>query len=84
MTTGFHSQAFSFDQSAKRQAAPFHPVKRERLRRAKTQKELADFVGVGVRTIERVERGEPVGIVTIARLCNYFEKTPQELGFTWE
>lgn len=44
------------------------------------QQQLADFAGVSLSTIERAERGEPIRVDTIERLCTCLQKTPEQLG----
>jgi tetratricopeptide (TPR) repeat protein/DNA-binding Xre family transcriptional regulator len=51
------------------------------LSRPLTQKQLADFAGVSLSTIERAERGDPIRIDCQQRICTYLNKTPQDLGF---
>lgn len=40
-----------------------------RVNRAMTQAELADAAGVAKRTVERVESGESIQLLTLVRLC---------------
>src|SRR5437667_2312445 len=44
------------------------------------QQQLADFAGVSLSTIERAERGEPIRVDNIQRLCTCLQKTPEQLG----
>jgi tetratricopeptide (TPR) repeat protein len=59
-----------------------HPLRAARLNlpRPLTQQELADFTEVSLSTIERAERGKSIGIDSQKRICNYFNKTPQQLS----
>src|ERR1700751_4009700 len=63
-----------------------HPLRIARLNlpRPLTQQQLADFAAVSVSTIERAERGEPISIDSIQRICEYFGKDARELGLTKE
>src|SRR5450631_2109545 len=51
-----------------------------RLKKNWSQKQLADFAGISLSTIERAERGEPLRIDNIQRICECLNKGPQELG----
>lgn len=44
------------------------------------QKQLAELSGVSLSTIERAERGEPLRLDNIERLCACLRKTPEQLG----
>ena len=44
------------------------------------QQQLADFAGVSLSTIERAERGEPIRVDNLERLCTCLRKTPEQLG----
>lgn len=44
------------------------------------QQQLADFAGVSLSTVERAERGEPIRIDNLERLCTCLQKTPEQLG----
>src|SRR5947209_19935017 len=44
------------------------------------QQQLADFAGVSLSTIERAERGEPIRVDNLQRLCTCLQKTPEQLG----
>jgi transcriptional regulator with XRE-family HTH domain/tetratricopeptide (TPR) repeat protein len=55
-------------------------LRNERRNRGWSQKLLADFAAVSLSTIERAERGEPLRIDNIQRICECLNKTPQELG----
>ncbi len=44
------------------------------------QQQLADFAEVSLSTIERAERGEPIRVDNIERLCICLQKTPEQLG----
>jgi DNA-binding Xre family transcriptional regulator len=57
-----------------------HLLRTERLRRAWTQRQLADFAGISLSTVERSERGEPIRVDCIQRLCECLSKTSEELG----
>src|SRR5436305_4805008 len=63
-----------------------HPLRlaRMNLPRPLTQKQLADFAEVSVSTVERAERGEPVSIDSIQRICEYLGKDARELGLRKE
>jgi transcriptional regulator with XRE-family HTH domain len=63
-----------------------HPLRTASLNlpRPLTQQQLADFASVSVSTIERAERGEPISIDSIQRICEYFGKGAGELGLTKE
>src|SRR5437588_1221199 len=63
-----------------------HPLRlaRMNLPRPLTQKQLADFAGVSVSTVERAERGEPISIDSIQRICEYLGKDARELGLRKE
>ena len=45
-----------------------------------SQQQLADFAGVSLSTIERAERGEPIRVDNLERLCACLQKTPEQLG----
>ena len=44
------------------------------------QQQLADFAGVSLSTIERAERGEPIRVDNLERVCTCLQKTPEQLG----
>lgn len=44
------------------------------------QKQLADFAEVSLSTVERAERGEPIRIDSIQRLCACLQQPPEQLG----
>lgn len=44
------------------------------------QQQLADFAEVSLSTIGRAERGEPIRVDNIQRLCACLQKTPEQLG----
>ena len=46
-----------------------HLLREARLRKGWSQQHLADFAGISVSTVERAERGEPLRIDSIQRLC---------------
>src|SRR6266568_7425242 len=62
--------------------ANMHPLRATRLNlsRPLTQQQLADFTELSLATIQRAERGISIGIDAQQRLCDYFNKTAQELG----
>ncbi|HJT59291.1 MAG TPA: helix-turn-helix domain-containing protein [Ktedonobacteraceae bacterium] len=64
--------------------AQSHPLKIARERRNLTQQELADFAGLGIATIQRAERGQKLRPDVRKRLCDYFDRTPLELGLVTE
>ncbi|GER84184.1 hypothetical protein KTAU_28200 [Thermogemmatispora aurantia] len=51
-----------------------------RMQRGWSQQQLADFAGISVATVERAERGEPIRIDSVQRLCQCLGRTPEELG----
>src|SRR6266567_1064905 len=51
-----------------------------RLQNRWNQQQLADFAEVSLSTIERAERGEPIRVDNIERLCKCLQKTPEQLG----
>ena len=51
-----------------------------RLQNRWSQQQLADFAEVSLSTVERAERGEPIRVDNIERLCTCFQKTPEQLG----
>src|SRR5437588_4833915 len=55
-------------------------LRTERLRRGWTQQQLADFTGISLSTVERVEKGESIRVDCIQRLCECLSKTSEELG----
>jgi len=57
-----------------------HLLRIERLRHGWTQQQLADFAGISLSTVERSERGEPIRVDCIQRLCECLSKTSEELG----
>src|SRR6266567_3041663 len=61
-----------------------HPLKRARERRNLSQEELAGFTGLGIATIQRAERGKRLRPDVRQRLCDYFDRTPLELGLISE
>ena len=44
------------------------------------QQQLADFAELSLSTIERAERGKPIRVDSIQRLCSCLNKTPEQLG----
>lgn len=63
---------------------PLRKARRTHKNRMLTQEELAHLTGLSKSTIERAERGEPVSWYTQQQLCDFFEKTAQELGLIGE
>ena len=57
-----------------------HLLREARLKKGWSQRQLADFSGLSLSTIERAERGEPLRIDSIQLLCECLNKTPEELG----
>lgn len=57
-----------------------HPLKQERQRRNLSQRMLADFAGLGLSTIVRAERGERISAEARQQICDYLNKSSQELG----
>jgi transcriptional regulator with XRE-family HTH domain len=55
-------------------------LRTERLRRGWTQRQLADFAGISLSTVERAEKGEAIRVDCIQRLCECLSKSPEELG----
>lgn len=55
-------------------------LRAERLRHGWSQQQLADFALVSLSTVERAERGEPIRVDSIQRLCECLSKTSEELG----
>ena len=55
-------------------------LRKARLQKGWSQQQLADFAAIGVSTVERAERGKPIRIDNIQRLCACLEKTPEQLG----
>jgi transcriptional regulator with XRE-family HTH domain len=51
-----------------------------RQQRGWNQQQLADFAALSLSTIERAERGEPIRVDSIQRLCVCLSKTPEQLG----
>ncbi len=45
-----------------------------------SQQQLADFAEVSLSTVGRAERGEPIRVDNIERLCTCLQKTPEQLG----
>src|SRR5712691_10680507 len=65
--------------------ANMHPLRATRLNlsRPLTQQQLADFTELSLATIQRAERSISIGIDAQQRLCDYFNKTAQELGLLY-
>src|SRR5437868_361142 len=67
-----------------------HSLKKARLDLGYSQKMLADFTGLSIPTIKRIEAGKPIRIDNIRLICDYFSKRynrdvkPHELGLTYE
>ncbi len=57
-----------------------HPTRIARVEHGLTQEELAQAIGLGVSTIRRAEQWFPLNIKTQRILCDFFKKTPNELG----
>lgn len=55
-------------------------MKSLRLEKHWSQEHLAQLSGLNIRTIQRVEKGESVGVETLTSLASVFEITPQELA----
>lgn len=55
-------------------------LRTERLRRGWSQQQLADFALVSLSTVERAERGEPIRVDSVQRLCECLSRTSEELG----
>ncbi len=55
-------------------------LRQERLRKPWTKQQLADFAQVSLSTVERAERGDPIRIDSIQRLCACLKKSPEQLG----
>jgi transcriptional regulator with XRE-family HTH domain len=51
-----------------------------RQQRRWNQQQLADFAGVSLSTVERAERGEPIRVDNLERLCACLQQTPDQLG----
>ena len=45
-----------------------------------SQQQLADFAELSPSTVERAERGEPIRVDSIHRLCSCLQRTPEQLG----
>ena len=45
-----------------------------------SQQQLADFAEISPSTVGRAERGEPIRVDNIERLCACLQKTPEQLG----
>lgn len=63
-----------------RQVQTPHPLRLERQRRNLSQKMLADFAQLGLSTVVRAERGERISADARQRICDFLEKSSQELG----
>ncbi|MBA2680736.1 MAG: helix-turn-helix transcriptional regulator [Ktedonobacteraceae bacterium] len=61
-----------------------HPLKQERTRRNLSQQALADFSELSKWTIIRAEKGEQIGPDARKRLCQFLNKTADELGLILE
>lgn len=58
-----------------------HPLKRERLRRGWSQKQLADFAQISLNSVARAERGELLRVDICRLLCDCLGKEkPEDLG----
>ncbi|HBY87471.1 MAG TPA: XRE family transcriptional regulator, partial [Colwellia sp.] len=54
-------------------------VRKLRLQRGWSQEQLAQFSGLSVRTIQRIERGKTAGLESLKSLAAVFEVTIQDL-----
>ena len=54
-------------------------VRKHRLQRGWSQEQLAEFSGLSIRTIQRIERGQPMGLETQKSLAAVFELDFTEL-----
>lgn len=57
-----------------------HLLREARLKKGWSQQQLANFAGLSLSTVKRAERGEPLRIDSIQRLCDCLDKTPEQLG----
>ena len=55
-------------------------LKKRRLERSWSQQQLADISGLSVRTIQRIEKGEPAGLETLKALAASFDISSAELA----
>jgi len=55
-------------------------LRNARRKKGWSQQQLADFAGLSLSTIQRAERGKPIRIDSIQRLCECFQQTPEQLG----
>ena len=55
-------------------------IKRIRMERGISQQKCAEDVGMSLRTLQRYEKGEPIGVENYRKLAAYFEVTMDELG----
>lgn len=51
-----------------------------RKRRGWSQRDLADFAGISLSTVERAERGEAIRVDSIQRVCRCLGQSPDALG----
>jgi len=55
-------------------------LRRARLQKGWSQRQLADFAEIGIATVARAERGRPLRIDNVRRICTCLDKTPEQLG----
>lgn len=55
-------------------------LRNARRKKGWSQQQLADFAGLSLSTIQRAERGKPIRIDSIQRICECFQQTPEQLG----
>src|SRR5712691_3315052 len=61
-----------------------HPLAQARRDRDLSQAQAAEEVGIGLNTLKRAERGEPLSLATCRLLNRFFEKSDAELGLVKE
>ncbi len=61
-----------------------HPLVQARRDRNLSQKQAAEEAGIGLNTLKRAERGDPVSLETCRRLSKLFGESDQELGLVKE
>lgn len=61
-----------------------HPLVQARRDRNLSQAQAAEEVGIGLNTLKRAERGEPLSLETCRLLSKYFAKSTEDLGLTKE
>jgi hypothetical protein len=57
-----------------------HPLRVEREHHNLTQEGLASRAALSSETIRRAEPGLPIGLHSRGQLCEFFQRTPEELG----